>query len=333
MTKKRVEYIDITKAFAIFCVLLGHSIDWSFPGDASEENGLFQFIYSFHMPLFMMLSGMFLSKSFALSFREMLQRRFVQLILPVVSFSLFYFAIQNIVVHPLFGGAEASMGECMFGGDLWFLKYLFVDIVIAWISMKLFRKDWLAATIPTALLFCLTRTTIFRLLPYLWIGYFIYKHHDILQKYNKQIALISLLCFGLFLCYWQGSYDFPIRFVYMKTPVHIDMESFRIVLIRLGVGMSGSIFFMSLFSIMTQFIRPAWLKTYLCDVGRNTLGIYSLQLYILEKWLGSWQLSPEIGANNGIKVIVAIIMLIVINLIVEQIAKNRITALFLLGRK
>lgn len=61
MYVKRITYIDWLKAFAIFLVLLGHSIQNL--SAAGMMDGLHGFIYSFHMPLFMMLSGFFLTKS------------------------------------------------------------------------------------------------------------------------------------------------------------------------------------------------------------------------------------------------------------------------------
>lgn len=48
--KKRIEYIDIAKGIGMILVVIGHCInDKTFPGT---------WIYSFHMPLFFVLSGL-----------------------------------------------------------------------------------------------------------------------------------------------------------------------------------------------------------------------------------------------------------------------------------
>lgn len=61
-TTHRIDYLDTVKALAIFCVILGHSIQYF---DVSGElKWMYSFIYSFHMPLFMAVSGFFLSKLF-----------------------------------------------------------------------------------------------------------------------------------------------------------------------------------------------------------------------------------------------------------------------------
>ena len=55
---KRLKEIDILKGIGIFCVLIGHSIP-----DANTQisnyfwGGVFRWIYSFHMPLFIAISG------------------------------------------------------------------------------------------------------------------------------------------------------------------------------------------------------------------------------------------------------------------------------------
>lgn len=56
---KRLDYIDIAKCFAILCVVIGHTLCYDLYGfeRAWKESALMQFIYSFHMPLFIFLSG------------------------------------------------------------------------------------------------------------------------------------------------------------------------------------------------------------------------------------------------------------------------------------
>ena len=61
-TKKRSPYLDIIKAILIILVIIGHSIQYGSGSTYLEKqlffnNYLFKFIYSFHMPLFIMISG------------------------------------------------------------------------------------------------------------------------------------------------------------------------------------------------------------------------------------------------------------------------------------
>ena len=57
---KRIDYIDIAKCFAILCVVIGHVLCYDLYGfdHACKKSSLMRFIYSFHMPLFIFLSGL-----------------------------------------------------------------------------------------------------------------------------------------------------------------------------------------------------------------------------------------------------------------------------------
>lgn len=60
--KTRSNYLDILKGYAIILVVFGHCIQYG-SGLQAMSNGLyfdnkvFQMIYSFHMPLLMLISG------------------------------------------------------------------------------------------------------------------------------------------------------------------------------------------------------------------------------------------------------------------------------------
>ena len=57
----RIVYLDVVKFLAIWMVCIGHSY---FLVDMSKASILYNWIYSFHMPLFMMLCGYFSLKSY-----------------------------------------------------------------------------------------------------------------------------------------------------------------------------------------------------------------------------------------------------------------------------
>lgn len=52
---ERIVYIDVARGIAALLVVIGHSIQVA--DSTFDENILFRMIYSFHMPLFMFLSG------------------------------------------------------------------------------------------------------------------------------------------------------------------------------------------------------------------------------------------------------------------------------------
>ncbi len=84
MKKERIKSLDFLKGFAIFLVFVGHAI-YRCHADAYNDR-LFNYIYSFHMPLFMFISGYF-------SFKLMnnwndIKKKFYQLVVPIIAYSI-----------------------------------------------------------------------------------------------------------------------------------------------------------------------------------------------------------------------------------------------------
>lgn len=52
---ERKVFIDYAKGLAILLVVIGHLLQYNLVGTSAKD--LFDMIYSFHMPLFMLLSG------------------------------------------------------------------------------------------------------------------------------------------------------------------------------------------------------------------------------------------------------------------------------------
>lgn len=74
MTKQRLEYIDIVKGIGILLVVLGH---------VTTNKEVYHFIYAFHMPLFFIISGMFLHDK-----PQFIRKQAESLLLPYFSFGL-----------------------------------------------------------------------------------------------------------------------------------------------------------------------------------------------------------------------------------------------------
>lgn len=127
--QKRIDYIDSLKGFAMFLVVMGHSIAWSFgsygmgfhvPAAESHPSVLlwWNVIYAFHMPLLLWISGfLFASPSRPFGFSmlpSLLWRRTYTLVIP-------YF-VSGWIFH-CFTGLPFS--------QYWFLAALFIFIVLS----------------------------------------------------------------------------------------------------------------------------------------------------------------------------------------------------------
>lgn len=132
---KRIEYLDAAKGIGILFVVLGHNhIKLDYPI-------LYQVIYSFHMPFFFLLSGMFFNPDYG--FIELARRRFNSLLKPFIVYMAIVYAgaifftkidlltISGHIVKALYAGPNTLEWV-----PLWFLPHLFLINLFAFILVK-----------------------------------------------------------------------------------------------------------------------------------------------------------------------------------------------------
>ena len=95
---KRLGYVDIAKAIAIFLLATGHTI-----GYAEHSKMVYKLIYSFVVPLFFLVSGFTASRRSG--FRVFVKRRFCRIMIPY-----FIWAVLFLIPYALFG---SSVGEAV----------------------------------------------------------------------------------------------------------------------------------------------------------------------------------------------------------------------------
>ena len=122
----REEKWDFLRGIAIFLVLLGHSIQWTDP--EWQHNLLFEGIYSFHMPLFMFVSGYFLRKNLqAVPFWEWQKQKARQLFLPSVINSIVF----SLLIYFTICQGWSDLKPIWYHEALWYLNTLFAFVVVA----------------------------------------------------------------------------------------------------------------------------------------------------------------------------------------------------------
>ncbi len=98
----RSAFLDVLKAVAITLVLVGHAMQFGsgmhcYIYSDFFDNVVFKVIYSFHMPLFMLISGYLFRMSVQRhSFRENLVSRFTSLIVPIMLWSIVPYVIRIV---------------------------------------------------------------------------------------------------------------------------------------------------------------------------------------------------------------------------------------------
>lgn len=127
MTKKiRIGWIDIARGIGILLVVYGHALS------AGELRAV---IYSFHMPLFFLLSGLVFRYKLDESFVEFVKKNAKNILLPYAFFALLSFILWYVTKHPSVASALFQFGSIFYGNGnynllqfnniLWFLPCLF----------------------------------------------------------------------------------------------------------------------------------------------------------------------------------------------------------------
>jgi fucose 4-O-acetylase-like acetyltransferase len=86
----RVPYIDIAKGIAIILVVVGHS---------TTSKVFVNFIYLFHMPLFIFLSGYLFKDEYALNPRMFIKNRVRKLYFPFLKYELILILLHNTLLN------------------------------------------------------------------------------------------------------------------------------------------------------------------------------------------------------------------------------------------
>ena len=130
----RVKYIDIAKGILIIFVLYGH-VHWIFGGYKTVNDHLYlttrNWMYSFHMPAFFIISGFFMKNSADVPFRRYLLKKARTILLPYFAFEIFYRAVFVILGLRTLRDACISLLKLEFYAKAdWFLLSLFIGSVL-----------------------------------------------------------------------------------------------------------------------------------------------------------------------------------------------------------
>ena len=285
MSSKRIEYLDFLKFFAIATVLVGHSTE-QLSGDVFWDHPLWAYIYTFHMPLFMFLSGFFFRSSLKKPFSSVLRSKLVQLGVPSVTAFLIGLGIMAAFrVHAIADLCEASfMG---FMNSVWFLKCLLFCILVMYPAVKLLRNDIVAAVVVSVVVNLVPGADIVNfnfMLPCFALGMVCGLHEETVDRQRGKLLVLSAVVFAALLPFWSGHltvYEVPTRILDLSAGT-VDWANVRITAYRLAIGLSGTMFFYLLAPAAYRLIAGWRGAERLLDIGRSTLGIYVVQTFLLE---------------------------------------------------
>lgn len=269
---ERIKWIDQLKGFTIFLVVYAHNFPF-----------IEKYIYTFHMPLFLMISGFFIPSSTDVL---VLKKRFIGIMVPyffwAILLFLFWFfiakdigdsAVKNLSTTKNFIGVFYAQGgrEYMdWGIPMWFLPMIFSAFLFHFFICKVTSNQYIILILAFILMFIgfqikgnliwsfnVALVGVF----FITAGNYFYKNLLTLSKKYMVMLLFALLF---------------IHIVTLGYNEKIDMfrSTYGNHLIFILSGLSGSLFYILLFFLIPKF-------TIFSFFGKFTLLILALQLVAL----------------------------------------------------
>lgn len=335
MVKKRILWIDFLKLLAIYFVVLGHVI--LFMGlernEIAYQNTVCSFVYSFHMPLFMTISGFFSHK--IITCEGNIKRKFLQLIVPCISLAIICLIFN---IHTL---------------NFWYLKSLFICYVIWDLFFLLFKNKLgigiLVFTVLSLLFFPLLTSIPYIasykvdfMLPYFGFGLLIYQYRETLNNHITSLSIIAILLFIISLFFWNSSYIW-----YFSKPNWIDYKSLILekqfildfqtlwqTVWRYIVGLLGTCSFL----FLCWYIGKRKSRNRIFSLGKY--GKYSLHIYIFQSFLVEVNLfhikfpTENINLYNYLYAPIFSLCIVIICIVIAYILeKNKYIAFLLFGKQ
>lgn len=322
VTNKRIAYFDLLKLFAVLLVIVGHVI--SQYDDRGYGHPINVWIYSFHMPLFMFMSGLFFQNTLKKPFKEMVRSKSILLLLPLVSWSIINLIVNNLAVLPVSEWNKAVWQYLTSFGPLhglWYLKCLFLYLVVCYLTVKFLRNEYLASA-STVVLFLLLPNVNFssQMIVFFWTGFFYNKISNAwLDAKGTQWLVLGggIMMSFILLFLWEPDYS------YLN-----GSKSFLEYILFVMMGVSSSIFWVTAFRWWFHDRETRWIR--LCsNMGACSLGIYCSQEYFYSPNLWGRILTPY--GNTAFYIFWSITILIICYSLVLVLQKYTYTSLFFLG--
>jgi len=188
--EKRIYWVDNAKAIGILLVLIRHT---------PLPEKILSFIYSFHIPLFFFLSGIFFKSS---NFPDFFRKKYKRLLIPyfvIGLLSILMWIPKKYILEldqdiefwfPFFGLLYGNVNFIIFNKPIWFLVCLFVVNISFFFIFKIFENSKNKYFLIFGFLLLLA-----------FFGYLYSLYKPLRLPWMMDTALVAVLFFGLGLIY------------------------------------------------------------------------------------------------------------------------------------
>lgn len=339
--------LDNVKAFAIVCMVLGHCIQFGSGSHFEQEelyflNPVFKFIYSFHMPLFMLISGYLFAFSVERrSWQENFRKKITSLIVPIFTWALLPLCISVVSLLSQTKGHlsfRESIDYYLFTSitHLWFLWAIFWCSIVILIVHRFFKdRVWIYALCVLLSLFLPDSDNWGKygfMLPYYLLGYY-YNRMGNAFKQNIRSSYLLLFIGGIFVIllffFNRDSYIYTSGYCILRNPVQQLLTN----VFRFSIGLFGSLTVILFFSKIKRYIcRSTHLSKVFSELGKETMGIYIVSEFLisimLRRYTKDWT-----DIHYGALIVESLFILCLSFVIIQIIRKSTFLNRILLGAR
>ena len=303
--KNRIGYLDIARGISIILMVIGHVV----------QGWKRKIIFSFHMPLFIIISGMFFRPN--KKFKEELVGLLTKLILPYIFTIVILYFLKYIIFNQPIDiikilqqiGLAYSNKKTFFTnvggvGALWFIPFLVLCKITYFAIHKIGKeneilKTFLCITLSVTGIY-LTKIKIF--LPWSFdvvLAAIIFYHLGyVMKKYNLLEKMLS--DYKTFLCIIL-LYIIGIQFGHIELAIRSYPYSFLCFI----TAFCGTLILFQISKVLEKFTK--YMKKLLCWYGKNSM--YILCAHYLENSIIKY---PTFGIHTKIELIITKLCLITI---------------------
>lgn len=316
LSSRRNKTVDILKAIAIIAVVIGHIPGILYPQDY-EKNFIFKLCYSFHMPLFIFLSGYVINVEGGVQ-KYSLIKRYYRLLIPWLTWTCigklvsldFRIDIQQIFISPPY----------------WFLINNFLSFLLLFLAVKIVtptKINLLFLYLFVGVLYFFQKSellySILRFFPFYVSGIYVrrlkVKKENIYENLKKLTRVCVLLYPFTFVFMFRYEDSFT---VHLSTLVKsFDMKNITIMASMLLIRIS-SYWIMPIFAI-GAFYNIALLIAKKDNLSKlSLLGKYTLQIYVMHGFF-LWNYVDNTILSFFIQFILALFIPIIFALAISKI--------------
>ncbi len=315
MASSSTRYIfpDQLRGILICFVVLGHVVGLYYKNNMDDywSNPLIYIIYSFHMPLFIALSGFFSGVSKKKSLKEYLNNRFQRLLYPILTIALICL-VTDLIFHNITSESIPIYKSLYkYLKMYWYLDCLLLCSTIIKVGEALGKFAMVVIVVINLLLIIYYEKLpaiifkdiqLVRQLPLFLLSYYLGKNKDlILIKWFevRHLSILGLVFWILIKTYYGNNL--------MEYPCYA----------RILTGAFSSLFILYVISLFHKF-----LPSFFITLGINSLGIYIIHVPMFKSF-------PSI--NSWAIIITIAVFLIIISCKLTIAIKKTVFSKFILG--